>query len=117
MEKPTAQDSSQGSSSLHRGSKSLPNESRSEIPALGNLKIVRQNVKKKKEEKPKKQLDGKANGLWDAAKTRTNLQKNKKSTLIYVSQSATQRFEGFYKNYVPITDIKSEADWRIKYET
>ena len=118
MEKPTAQDSIQGSSSLHQGSKSLSNESKSEIPALGNLKIVRQkNVKKKKEEKPKKQLDGKAKGLWDAAKTRTNLQENKNSILIDVSQSTTQRFEGFYENYVPITDIKSEADWRTKYET
>ena len=37
-----------------------------------------------------------------------NQPKGKKEIYIDVSQSVTQRFEGFYKNYVPITDIKSE---------
>ena len=113
--KHNAQETSQVSSSYHQASKSLTKENEGET-TLKNLRILRQNARKKKEEKPKKQCDGKAKGLWDAAKTRSNLKENNK-TKIEVSQSENQKFEGFFENCVPVTDIRSEADWRVKYET
>lgn len=80
------------------------------------LKILREKAMKKKEGNPKKQLDGKAKGLWDAARTRKNLIENEKS-IVKVAQYANEKFEGFFQNYAPVTVILSEANWRSKYET
>lgn len=96
------------------GSNKLPTKE-SSIPQHG-LKILRNKDRKKKEGNSKKQLDGKAKGLWDAARIRKDSKESEKS-IAKVAQLANEKFEGFFKNYAPVTVVLSEKNWRSKYET